>query len=310
MAFRGVVLLTGAVYAARQRLDTVRKQGQDVQQPLYRPGSVQDAWDNHFAAFGGKDVERILLDYDDRSEIRVYDVSNPGEVHLASDMQSIQKVFEGLFADLEDRSQLEVPLLHVSGGDDEFSHDGRGSSGKGGGDIIGTTGQVFLVWNSPTDSFYNCTDTFIFDRSFKIRRQNIVIKTSVETAVAEVPVDSSAGHVAALRQGNRRKIMESYSESSVVRVFDNTARSTTTYQGMGEIRHFIHTYVRKISPSMDLKLIEVDRFQIFLVWTARDGGYTEGTETLILDYFGNIISHNVVLTTNDASGVSIQVTEP
>ena len=33
---------------------------------------VQPAWDNHFAAFGGQDVSKVLLDYCEESKIIVY----------------------------------------------------------------------------------------------------------------------------------------------------------------------------------------------------------------------------------------------
>merc|ERR1712084_202011 len=38
----------------------------------YAPKSVQAAWDNHFAAFGAQDVDKIMLDYDETSVARVH----------------------------------------------------------------------------------------------------------------------------------------------------------------------------------------------------------------------------------------------
>ena len=35
-------------------------------------GPVQASWDNHFAAFGAQDVDKILLDYTEKSTIKVY----------------------------------------------------------------------------------------------------------------------------------------------------------------------------------------------------------------------------------------------
>ena len=42
------------------------------------PPSVQESWDNHFAAFGGQDVDRILFDYTEDSEIIGYDQTSGG----------------------------------------------------------------------------------------------------------------------------------------------------------------------------------------------------------------------------------------
>ena len=43
------------------------------------PPSVQESWDNHFAAFGGQDVDRILFDYTEDSEIIGYDQTSGGK---------------------------------------------------------------------------------------------------------------------------------------------------------------------------------------------------------------------------------------
>ena len=35
--------------------------------------TVQAAWDNHFAAFGAQDVDKIMLDYTDQSVLKAWD---------------------------------------------------------------------------------------------------------------------------------------------------------------------------------------------------------------------------------------------
>ena len=34
---------------------------------MYAPASVQDAWDNHFSAFGAQNLDQIMRDYTDES---------------------------------------------------------------------------------------------------------------------------------------------------------------------------------------------------------------------------------------------------
>jgi len=114
---------------------------------------VQASWDNHFAAFGGQDVDKILLDYTEASVVRVYDFEEKG-LATYKGLRGAKDLFTGLFAQLTDLSGLKAPVVRVE-------------QWPGG-------GQVFLVWLCPTSGMPQVTDTFIFDENFKILRQNIV----------------------------------------------------------------------------------------------------------------------------------------
>jgi len=117
---------------------------------------TQVGWDNHFAAFAEQNVTKILLDYNDQSEINIYNwVTKEQTLHTGS--AEIGTMFAGLFKALHDNSQLAAPVVRVE-------HK--------------PVPQVFLIWESPASGFLKVTDSFLFDDNGKIIRQNIVIETS------------------------------------------------------------------------------------------------------------------------------------
>ena len=125
----------------------------------YFPKSVQEAWDNHFGAFGKQDVEKILLDYDQSSIAKVYN-NVDGSKKEFTGIAGIREMFTELFGDLPDLKTLEAPIVEV--------------------DEPGKT--VFLVWKCPGCGFSTATDTFVFGPDFKIKRQNIVVTKEAKEA--------------------------------------------------------------------------------------------------------------------------------
>lgn len=121
----------------------------------YAPKSVADAWKNHFDAFGAQDVPKILLDYDEKSVVTVWNTGDDSKAEFKG-VEGAKKLFQGLFADLKDLSTLKAPHVQV----DE--------------DIGNGSGQVFLVWECAGCGYKKVTDTFIFRPDFKIGQQNIV----------------------------------------------------------------------------------------------------------------------------------------
>ena len=118
---------------------------------------VQKGWDNHFAAFGAQDVEKILEDYTEDSQVMVWDTSK-NEKSVFKGISKIKLLFEGLFKNLSDISALAAPLIEVE--------EDPGN-------------MVFLVWECPSSKGYTkVTDTFIF-KGDKILRQNIVVFNNV-----------------------------------------------------------------------------------------------------------------------------------
>merc|ERR1719215_1894460 len=138
--------------------DALLSRGQQVRssQADYNPTTVQAAWDNHFSAFGGQDVDQIMLDYDEDSEISIWARSSESVTHYRGTAE-IRELFTGLFKSLGS-APVNAPIE----------------------DVVDRPGEksVFLVWSAPDAGFLKATDTFIFDKNFKIRRQNIVKSTS------------------------------------------------------------------------------------------------------------------------------------
>jgi ketosteroid isomerase-like protein len=119
-------------------------------------GPVHDGWANHFAAFGGQDVDRILLDYVEDSEITVYNHAD-GSKTIFKGLAGVRTCFTGLFASLHDTSDLAAPIIHVEESVDDEA------------------GSVFLIWSAAASGYVRATDTFIFNEDGKILRQHVVV---------------------------------------------------------------------------------------------------------------------------------------
>ena len=113
--------------------------------------SVQAAWDNHFSAFGEQNVEKILLDYTEESEILIWDTKAEKTTRFKG-LEGAKTCFTNLFGALSDLSTLKAPLVEVQE----------------------DPGMVFLVWECPGCGYKKVTDTFLF-KGNKILRQNIVV---------------------------------------------------------------------------------------------------------------------------------------
>jgi hypothetical protein len=119
-------------------------------------GPVQASWDNHVAAFGAQDVDKVLLDYTEKSVIKVYNQVTDELVEFKG-LKGVKECFTGLFKDLSDLSGLAAPAIRV----EEATED--------------KAGMVFLVWRCPSSGYNHATDTFLFDAAGKIAKQNVVI---------------------------------------------------------------------------------------------------------------------------------------
>lgn len=124
-------------------------------------GPVQASWDNHFAAFGAQDVDKVLLDYTEKSVIKVYNQVTDELVEFKG-LKGVKECFTGLFKDLSDLSGLAAPAIRV----EEATED--------------KAGMVFLVWRCPSSGYNHATDTFLFDAAGKIAKQNVVIMKPAE----------------------------------------------------------------------------------------------------------------------------------
>merc|ERR1711884_327109 len=122
--------------------------------------SIYAAWNNHFSAFGGKLLDKIMEDYTEESIVQVFD--NKDKTYNAyTGLAAIRGMFDDLFKAIAAGAVggdegVQVGLLEI---DVKYN-------------------SVFLVWQS--NSHPKATDTFIFyevDGVSKIARQNIVVET-------------------------------------------------------------------------------------------------------------------------------------
>jgi len=137
--------------------------------PVYAPMSVQQAWDNHFAAFGAQDIDKMMLDYDDTSIVKLWNNTTQTQTEFRG-MAAIREMFLNIWQEMTDISTLQAPVQDV---EEEML-------------------TVFLVWKCPSSGFKHATDTFLFGNDFKIKRQNIVVtKETLGSGVSGSPTKVS-----------------------------------------------------------------------------------------------------------------------
>jgi len=140
---------------------------------LDKPVSL--AWANHFSAFGGQNVTNIMKDYDDSSEVYVFDHSS-GNLDTHTGTTEIASLFVGLFATLPDASDVSAPVQVVEEKE--------------------TAPYVLLVWKSPGNGYARATDTFVFNNAdtAMIKRQFVVVNYQ-----APAPSEAANTHLNAVR---------------------------------------------------------------------------------------------------------------
>jgi len=255
--------------------------------------SVQASWNNHFAAFGKQDVKMILKDYTKNSLARVYDFDEQ-KMREYQGIDGITDLFTGLFEALSDTSGLKAPVIKVE-------------QWKGG-------GMVFLVWLCPTSGMPLVTDTFVFDKNFKILRQNIVQFKSAhdgrrleETHTAGRRLGGGPSvqaswdnHFSAFGKQDVDMILKDYTEKSVARVYDFSAGKLSEFEGLDEVKDLFTGLFKTLSDTSGLKapVIKVDQWEgggmVFLVWACPTSGLPLVTDTFVFDKNFKILRQNIV----------------
>jgi len=262
----------------------------------YEP--VQAAWDNHFAAFGGQDVEKILKDYTEQSVITVYDQTT-GTNTVYKGLAGVRTCFEGLFKSLFDCSNLDAPVQVVREA------------------AAGEPGSVFLVWKCPASGFAQCTDTFIFDCNSKILWQNVVVvyqdpngdgsvvaKNDTVAPTGSGPVHAGwSNHFAAFGAQDVEKILTDYVEESEITVYNHADGSSNTYKGLAGVRTCFEGLFKSLFDCSDLgapiQVVEEsvggEAGQVFLIWSAAASGYQRATDSFVFNGAGKITRQHVVV---------------
>jgi len=298
---------------------------------------VQQAWDNHFAAFAAFDVNRIMLDYDDDSQIATFndvcfnDQSSPTGYKTYKGMAAIQGFFEALFAQIDKIENV-----------NSIGPDGDVAGGSGGpvvkGDTGGAyTGNVFLTWRTTglQKPIKLATDTF----SFRVNSNNdhvidlqTIVSTEESTACTPSPGQLSTSgdapiyaawdnHFAAFGGKDVDAIMKDYTESSIVQVYDNKDMSYTEFAGLAKIEQmFVDLFAAIQAGRTDpqdpategiaVGLLEIDPTynSVFLAWKSNSHPQATDTFTFFTDTDGKskISRQNIVVTTKD-SAVAVKV---
>merc|ERR1739848_10059 len=181
-------------------------------------------------------------------------------------------MFTSLFAELTNRSDLAVPLVHTS----IFGLDGNGS-GEG-------LGQTFLIWRSPIDRYAYVTDTFVYNSAGVILRQNIVAMKKDPCAPYNPQNVSDAwkNHADAFGSEDLDKIMLDYTDNSIVELYDAEADAVDIFEGKTEIRAMFsnlfetlgmpNPFSVPVDPIIEEPSPTMQFGQVFLLWEAASKG--------------------------------------
>jgi len=257
--------------------------------PAYNPITTQQAWDNHFEAFGAQDVDKILLDYTESSVIRVFDHGN-GELTTYTGLEEVRACFTGLFQTLSDLSTLAAPVVEVQ---------------------EGPSAQVFLIWSCKGCGILSCHDTFHFDADNKITRQNVVMTTGKPSSETKVLSNSDYkpknvqqawdNHFEAFGAQDVDKILLDYTEDSEIKVHNHHDGSTVTHKGLAAIRA---CFTGLFAALDDLKTLaapqiiveEAPANMVFLIWSCPGCGFESCHDTFHFDSDNKITRQNIALT--------------
>ncbi|GMH80821.1 hypothetical protein TrST_g10635 [Triparma strigata] len=251
----------------------------------YNPTSTQQAWDNHFEAFGSQDVDKILLDYTSTSVIRVYDHSKSG-LSTYTGLEEIRACFGGLFKTLGDLSTLSAPVVEVEEGD-------------------ASTAQVFLIWSCKGCGILSCHDTFHFGADNKITRQNVVMTTGEPTSDPSYSPKSVQeawdNHFSAFGAQDVNKILLDYTEASEIKVHNHHDGSTATHKGLAAIRGCFTSLFAALDDLGTLAAPEViveeaPESMVFLIWSCKGCGFQSCHDTFHFDENNKITRQNIALT--------------
>jgi len=123
--------------------------------PPLNGGVVLEGWKNHFSAFAGQDVPKVLMDYTENSVIHLYNEFS-GELIKYEGLVGVEQCFTDMFKNMPCLTDVAAPIQHLEEIDDG--------------------GVLLLIWRVPCSGYKRATDTFIFDKNGKILMQNIVVR--------------------------------------------------------------------------------------------------------------------------------------
>jgi len=242
----------------------------------YEPMNVQEAWDNHVAAFGEQNVTKMLMDYNNESIVVTYEQTKD-EKNTYHGIDEISSFFMELFHTLSNLSDVSIPVM----------------------DVNEEKKTVFLIWSNPASGIIDSTDTFVFNRENKISLQSMVFKTESDVYAPKSVQDAWDNHVLAFGNQDVEQILLDYDETSMITSYDQTTDEKNTYDGLEEIRLFYVDLFKTLSDVSDLSpsVIDVSEDMVFLVWRNLASGIVDGTGTFVYNSENKIYRQTSVLRT-------------
>jgi len=301
------------------------------------PKSVGTVWKNHFDAFAGFNIDKIMKDYNDDSVVSIFrdncGVSTDGKGFLKfKGPAKIKEMFNGLFTQLGNKLENVDKVGPVNAGTQEGAPKVIEGAGAG--------GNVFLTWatknlEGTANEIKYATDTFSFKQTgegdYKIFKQNIVVTEPQKTTCDAIdpqsdlnpPVDPLVSnidkawdnHFKAFAKGDAglTDIMKDYSDDSILQVYNFADNKFEVHDTKAKIEQFFKTTYATLGADpnnwgIGVPLQQVDNVEksVFLVWTSTN--IPHATDTFIFDDAGDsaiILRQNIVL--RPASRVQIEV---
>lgn len=160
---------------------------------------------------------------------------------------------------------------------------------------------VFFAWSSDSNMG---TETLISNSQGKVVRENVVIYSKL------APVQAAwNNHFRSWLAGNLTRILEDYTEDSVVTVFNrNAGGSPNEFKGIEAISglfkgFFFPTLFNTNDLKAPIQLITEAKGSapgsVFVAWSAPASGYVEATGTFVFDGNNKILRQNGVVTHQD-----------
>jgi len=219
------------------------------------------------------------------SVINVWDTAT-ATLSTFEGLTGAEECFTGLFADLDDLSDLAAPLIHIEDSDESK--------------------QVMLAWENPASGvrgkYFKATDTFVFDEDDKILRQNVVVFSTIDDDGTGVYFDSVQdsfdNFFAGFNAQDLDMITESYDESVVIRVWNDDTEEETTFEGLDGVRECFAGVFEEQAGATDYsqELYHVtddgDSRAALLVW--ENSMWQTATDSYFFNANNKIVVHNVV----------------
>merc|ERR1712232_1444388 len=137
------------------------------------------------------------------------------------------------------------------------------------------------------------------------------LEPTVVVPTGDGPVhDAWDNHFSAFGAHDVDKILEDYTEKSIITVYNQVDGSQTVFTCLDGVKKCFAGLFKSLFDMSDIKApIQVvkeasdsEPGSVFLIWSAVKSGYLEATDTFVFDADGKITTQNVVVTYQNPTG--------